>query len=80
MKAKKFNTRLMLNKNTIANLNNSDMNGVHGGDLTVGPNCTGVNCTQIPCNTLRRTVCFTECYTDCPFCEQTCPTECAGYC
>jgi hypothetical protein len=34
MKPKKVNKRLFLNKRTVANLGNSEMNDVRGGDIT----------------------------------------------
>lgn len=45
MKIKNFNKRLALNKNTIVNLNNDEMNGVHGGGpLSLNPICITLSC------------------------------------
>jgi len=44
MKPKKLNNKLTLNKKNIANLNNSDMNVVKGGEQTDGPEASYITC------------------------------------
>jgi len=50
MKQKQFAKRLSLNKNTVANLNQKEMNRLLGGE-------TG----DIDCLTIDRTICVTNC-------------------
>ena len=59
MKTKKLSKKLTLNKNTIANLINTDMQKVHGGaGVTIGPtDCCTIhpecpNTIDFPCDTL----------------------------
>ncbi|MCU0288075.1 MAG: class I lanthipeptide [Acidobacteria bacterium] len=54
MKPKNFNKKLMLNKKTVAHLDNNEMNKAHGG---VHPSAIG------GCPTYGRGSCPTECYT-----------------
>jgi len=63
MKAKKINKKLVLNKNTISNLDNHGMNMVYGG-----------------VETFVKTVCFTECVTDCFQCPTMRPSRCPILC
>jgi len=61
MKTKTFNKKLFLNKNTVANLNDSEMKGIKGGE------------TEYPCFTERESlcnpsVCTTICFTQCELC------------
>lgn len=59
MKTKKFNKRLALNKNTVANLNNGDMRSIYGGSDTTPTRCIVTmditNCqTDCVCTETRR--------------------------
>jgi hypothetical protein len=60
MKTKKFDQRLALNKETVADLNNSQLDAVHGGDVaskllsaccptahTCGNSCGGTACETV---------------------------------
>ena len=78
MKTKIFRKKMVLNKRTIANLNNHEMKDVYGGiDYTHRTNCE--------CNTLRScwtdATCCGPCETESctiviiPLSEQTCDTE-----
>ena len=58
MKKIKLTSKLQLNKETIANLNNEEMNKVNGGKavaslftLLCGPNTTTSNMPSAPCGT-----------------------------
>ncbi len=62
MKVKKFNKRLVLNKNTIAHLDNDDMNAINGGYTLL-------------CQPTGFTYCITRCVTDCA-CPTDMPTKC----
>lgn len=68
MKTKKFNTKLVLNKETIADLGNNEMKDVYGGDDTNGDTVTGtyiwVFCSKI----CSRNACGTLPGTDCTAC------------
>lgn len=58
MKIKNFNKKLVLNKKTIANLNNSQMEAAYGGaavTLTDGSACDSV-CGSDPCCATPRCV------------------------
>jgi hypothetical protein len=69
MKSKNFHKHLTLNKKTIANLNNGEMHGVHGGGDSLGTIC---------CNPTDKSLC--NCPTDpslvCPATNDTCRTNC----
>ena len=58
MKSKSFNKKLSLNKKTVANINESHMNNVKGGEttLTCGACKTIVSCWETQCKT-----CITLC-------------------
>ena len=60
MKTKRFSKKLVLKKNTVANLDNSDMNVLHGGAVW----------------TEERTVCHTKCATDCWCSPTILPSKC----
>ena len=64
MKSKQFNKKLVLKKNTIANLDNKGMASVYGGDPV----------------TYEKTVCFTICATECPRCPTMMPSRCPILC
>jgi hypothetical protein len=70
MKTKKFNKRLALNKKTIADLNNSQMDAVYGGDLGSKP--FTVCCpTELTCfNSCGGTACESVC-NSLPCCDHT---------
>jgi hypothetical protein len=58
MKTKTFNKKLTLNKETLANLNNSEMVGVNGGATALPcPSVIETRCFQTACHT----ICFTLC-------------------
>jgi len=57
MKQKQFAKRLSLNKNTVANLNQKEMNHIFGGE------------TEIDCLTVDKTICVTNCV--CPSIRET---------
>jgi natural product precursor len=64
MSPKQFSRKLILNKKTIANLNNGEMNNVKGGTV---PTSGITKCTvYLPCNypTYYPDSCGTFCYTD----------------
>jgi natural product precursor len=68
MKVKKFNKKLGLNKSTVANLNNSDMNAVYGG-VTNEPTVCVTKCATNCClETMKLTRCIN--------CSLTRATEC----
>ncbi len=74
MKAKKFNKKLSLNKKTVANLNNGQMNDVLGGvhkTTTTAPFCqfSCVDTCRITCDCTETCTC-SECGTICggPYC------------
>lgn len=46
MKTKRFNNKLTLNKKTVANLSDAEMNRQRGGGDTVGPHCPGGTLTE----------------------------------
>jgi hypothetical protein len=75
MKTKKFNKKLSLGKQTIANINNGEMNVIKGGRPSVVPLCNTVDdwtCVQTDIT------CATYCDTCNTFCPQSCPgTICA---
>ena len=74
MKAKKFNKKLLLNKKTVANLNNDKMSGVRGGMYTVQLTCGAFCDTDFTCEDL--TVCGV-CWTQRPtVCESNCSCQC----
>lgn len=51
MKPKKLEKKLSLNKATIARLQDSDMNGIKGGDSQVYPGCwSTITCQYWICN------------------------------
>jgi natural product precursor len=61
MKPKKLNKNLLLNKKTIADLNNKEMNVVYGGAVT---NSLGIDCdTGCPCLTRIYVTCLSGCVT-----------------
>lgn len=69
MKTQKFNKKLVLNKNTIANLNNSEMNGLFAGkDAPIKPIpeteelCPSFTCISV-CDTALTGVPFCVCPT-----------------
>ena len=64
MKHKKINKKLVLNKNTISNLDSNGMNKVYGGDPV----------------TYEYTVCFTGCATGCIQCPTIMPSRCPILC
>jgi hypothetical protein len=53
MKAKNFSKKLKLNKKTVANLNNGEMEAVHGGGGNSAPwtNCPSCMITRCGCPT-----------------------------
>ncbi len=53
MKIKKFNfnKKLVLNKNTVVNLQNTDMDKVYGGEITKFINCTTDTMKSLCCPT-----------------------------
>lgn len=63
MKRKQITKKLTLSKNTVANLNNLEMNGALGG-------ATANTCHPEECRTLSD--CVTGCYT----CPETCAVGC----
>lgn len=66
MKSKKLNRKLVLRKQTIANVNRNEMNVLKGGVCTdLGTTCPAVGCDT---NTIR------------PSCGGSCDTMCAGSC
>ncbi len=78
MKIKKFGKKLVLNKETVTDLNTGAMNHVNGG------NKTGITCGRL-CDTVLltcdATLCVTCGETQCGTCFNTCPptwcdTEC----
>jgi hypothetical protein len=56
MKPKIIEKKLVLKKRTIIDLNDKELDKAMGG------------ITGDPCQTIQKTVCWTECETDCPFC------------
>ena len=54
MRTKKFSKKLMLNKKTVAHLDNNEMNAAHGG---IHPSLIGT------CPTYGKASCPTICYT-----------------
>ncbi len=64
MKQKKFDKRLSLNKNTIANLGNNEMNELHGG--ISGSRCGNETCFWV-CDT-NRFNCPSAPWTNCTNC------------
>jgi putative component of toxin-antitoxin plasmid stabilization module len=74
MKSKKFNKRITLHKQTVANLNNDNMSKVKGGLLTIRITC-GEDCNTYftcedatvcgACWTLNPTICGTMCTCNC---------------
>ena len=64
MKSKQFNKKLVLKKNTIANLDNKGMASVYGGEE----------------DTYVKTVCFTDCATNCFQCPTMRPSICPILC
>ena len=46
MKTKTFASKLVLNKETIANLRNEEMNDVHGGVQITGSTPSNCHCTK----------------------------------
>lgn len=71
MKTKKLSKKLALNKKTISNLSDSEMNNVHGGELTMPPK------TCLVCETDYGPYCDSVI----PTCTEstTSPTFCANY-
>lgn len=69
MKTKKFNKKLSLNKKTIANLVNKELNDVRGG-ISEGTDCGFCNTEGIAC---RPT---TQCTGGCVETDFTCPASC----
>lgn len=49
MKVKKFNKKLTLSRETVANLDNEAMSGVKGGFLTAQDTCEGACDTFVTC-------------------------------
>jgi bacteriocin-like protein len=72
MKKVKFNGKLSLNKETIANLNNNELNNVKGGaEDTKGPNCvinTKASCGS--CGVCPTTDLWSDCYSNRKPCNQ----------
>ena len=62
MKARKIYTKLSLNKATVSNLSEPQMNDARGGVITLGNTCE--TCIPRICPTLAATVCVT--------CPETC--------
>jgi len=58
MKNKTFTKKLVLNKNTIANLGNKEMREILGGELTVDQTICVTNCV---CPSIRPSKCPQEC-------------------
>ena len=59
MKTKSFGKKLLLNKKTVANLEQKEMRGIYGGETD-------------------RTVCDTNCVSECPLCIT--KTRCTNCC
>lgn len=68
MKTKSFHKKLSLNKNTVVNLDNNDMDKLKGGEttLTCGACGTLVSCYPTHCKTCM-TLCD-DCFTQAPPC------------
>ena len=62
MKTKQFNKKLSLNKKTVANLNNGDMNAVQGGQSLVKDTCSLDTGGGFTCD-------ITRCASVCPTCN-----------
>ena len=60
MKVKKFERRLSLNKETIVNLDPSEMNVVKGG-YTVDAECQSLTCVSCPPPTYKCVTVFNTC-------------------
>jgi natural product precursor len=54
MKSKKLNKKLSLNKKTVANLSNNELNHVRGGDFTYDTVCRACNTEGIACRPTTR--------------------------
>ncbi len=73
MKPKKLNTRLFLNKSTVASLNGNEMNEAFGGKTcSVFPCPATESCTQV--NTCYTNCTFDTCFDSCT-CNTMCPTQ-----
>jgi hypothetical protein len=71
MKQKKINKKLLLSKVTVVNLNNLEMNGVNGGDLSD---------TCPPITNYQTSTCGVTCGYTCPeTCVNTCNTCDCGH-
>lgn len=75
MKTKQFNKRLSLNKKTVVNLSNNELNNVQGGVFTLETVCRACNTEGIACRpTTRCNWAETEIsYCDCISVELPCP-------
>ena len=77
MKRKRINKKLVLNKKTVAHLNNQVMNGIHGGLVTddtcdsCNPETQCLGCETLICPDERETDwdCMTFHHTDFPTCR-----------
>lgn len=75
MKKKNLNQKLQLNKETIANLNNNEMNNVKGGTITQVETCgwkTECRTCNPTCNDTCQSACITDCY------QTACMTDCTS--
>lgn len=79
MKTKKFSKRLVLNKETVANLSSKEKNKVKGGGLPTWYTLCLYTCTGRPCVADYETDEFVSCPTCWGF-TNTCETRCEGEC
>jgi natural product precursor len=61
MKKVKFNSKLSLNKETVANLNNSELNEAKGGYSGYEPSCWQACDTKKQCPTRQEPSCWQAC-------------------
>ena len=69
MKTKKLTKKLVLNKETVTNLNNREMGVLQGGaktDITCMTICdTDFSCADTNCLNCRPSFYYTDCYSQC---------------
>lgn len=66
MKTKRFSKKLVLKKETIADLTRKDMKSINGGIITADPNAIGINTNGIWCYTANYCTILNSCITVCP--------------